>query len=81
MKKRVTLTIDPTVVRRARKVVHARNTSMSGLVEELLRSAAIPGEERGSFVDRWEGRFAVAESAPGDQRMMVLKAKHRLADR
>jgi len=80
MKKRVTLTIDPEVVRRARKVARARNTSVSGLVGDLLRCASVPGgEKRDSFVARWAGRFSVAESSPGDQRMAFLKAKYGLA--
>jgi hypothetical protein len=82
MKNRMTLTIDPAVARRARKAARAKNTSVSGLVEELLRSAPIPGgEKRGSFVDRWAGKFAVAQTLPGDQRMVVLKARHGLAPR
>ena len=81
MKNRITLTIDPEVARRARKVARAKNTSVSGLVEELLRFAPIPGEKRGSFVDRWEGKFVVAETLPGDRRMIVLKTKHGLAPR
>jgi len=79
MKQRVTLTLDPEVARRAKKVARARNTSVSGLVEDLLRSAPVPGgEKRDSFVERWAGKFSVAESSPGDQRMAFLKAKYGL---
>jgi hypothetical protein len=82
MKNRITLTIDPAVARRAKKVARARNTSVSGLVEDLLRSAPIPGgEKRSSFVDRWAGKFTVAESSPGDQRMAALKTKYDLVPR
>jgi hypothetical protein len=82
MKNRITLTIDPEVARRARKVARANNTSVSALVEELLRTVPIPGgERRESFVDRWAGRFAVAEASPDDQRMKALKSKHRLSSR
>jgi hypothetical protein len=82
MKNRITLTIDPEVARRARKVARAKNTSVSGLVEELLRSAPIPGgEKRESFVDRWAGKFAVAEASPDDPRMAALRSKHGLASR
>ena len=82
MKNRITLTIDPAVARRAKKVARANNTSVSGLVEELLRSAPIPGgEKQRSFVDRWAGKFSVAESSPGDRRMAALKAKYGLAPR
>lgn len=82
MKKRITLTIDPAVARRARKVARAKKTSVSGMVQELLRSVPISGgEKRGSFVDRWAGKFTVAESLPGDRRMAVLKTKYDLASR
>ena len=80
MKNRITLTIDPEVAKRARKVVRANNTSVSALVEELLYSAPIPGgERRESFVDRWAGKFAVAEAPPDDQRMTALKSGIRTA--
>ncbi len=79
MKSRVTLTIDPKVARHAKRVARSRNTSVSGLVEDLLRAAPIPGGEKdGSFVDRWAGRFTVANSAAGDRRMKVLKSKYGL---
>jgi hypothetical protein len=82
MKNRITLTIDPAVVKRARKEARIRNTSMSGLVEELLRSVSLTrGEKTDSFVDRWAGKFTVAETLPGDRRMTLLKAKHGLPDR
>jgi hypothetical protein len=82
MKNRMTLTIDPAVARRAKKVARAKSTSVSGLVEELLRSAPIPGgEKRDSFADRWAGKFAVAQTSPDDQRMARLMAKHRLISR
>ena len=82
MKNRITLTIDPEVARRARKVARARNTSVSGLVEELLRSAPLPGGEmRGSFVDRWAAKFVVADASPDDQRMAALKSKYGLSSR
>jgi hypothetical protein len=81
MKNRITLTLDPAIVKRARKAARAKNTSVSGLVEDLLRSASIPGEEkRSSFVERWAGKFSVAESLPDDRRMAFLKAKHGLPD-
>lgn len=79
MKRRITLTIDPAVVRHAKRMARVRRTSLSGLVEDLMRSASSPGgEEPGSFVDRWTGKFTVAESEPGDQRMAILKAKYGL---
>jgi hypothetical protein len=82
MKNRLTFTIDPAIAKRARTLARARNTSVSGLVEELLRSAPFPGREKqGSFVERWAGKFSVAETSPGDQRMGLLKARFGLAPR
>jgi hypothetical protein len=81
MKNRIMLTIDPAIVKRAKKAARKKNTSVSGLVEELLRSASIPGEEkRGSFVERWTGKFRVAEGLPDDRRMAFLKTKHGLPE-
>jgi hypothetical protein len=82
MKKRITLTIDPAVVKSAKKEARIRKTSMSGLVEELLRSFSLSGREKSdSFVDSWTGKFTIAETLPGDRRMTLLKAKHGLSDR
>lgn len=82
MKNRVTLSIDPAVTRRAKKLAHAKRTSVSGLVEQFLRSAPIAGEEQTpSFVERWAGKFSVAKSAPRDLRMKALKARYHLKTR
>jgi len=81
MKKRITLTIDPLVAKRAKKVARTRNTSVSGLVEDLLRSVPLSGERRSSFVERWTGKFSIADSPPDDQRMAYLKARYRLNDK
>jgi Family of unknown function (DUF6364) len=79
MKRRITLTIDPAVTRRAKKLAHARRTSVSGLVEEFLRTAPLAtGDTRESFAERWAGKFGVARTAPGDRRMRMLKARYRL---
>lgn len=79
MKHRITLSIDPTVTRRAKKLAYARKTSVSGLVEQFLRSAPMAGGEKApSFVERWAGKFTVARAAPGDPRMNAIKEKYRL---
>ena len=82
MKNRVTLSIDPAVTRRAKKLAYAKRTSVSGLVEQFLRSAPIAGEEKTpSFVERWAGKFSVAKSAPRDLRMKALRARYHLKTR
>lgn len=79
MKQRITLSIEPDVSRRAKKLARARNTSVSGLVEQfLLRAPLHDRENRPSFVARWLGRFTVAPSQPGDTRMRKLKARFGL---
>ncbi len=79
MKERMTLTVEPTLVKRAKQLAHARKTSVSGLVSDLLRSAAFPSTptRRNSFADTWGGRFTV-KSDPQDVRLRELKKKHGL---
>jgi len=82
MKRRVTFTMDPAISRRAKTLAHARRTSVSALVEELVRSAAMThGRERTSFVKRWAGRFKTAATELSDRRMKALKARYRLNTR
>jgi hypothetical protein len=79
MKRRVTFALDPAVSRRAKRLAHARRTSVSALVEELLRTAPMAsGRDGTSFVERWAGRFKPANAAPGDLKMRTLKARYRL---
>jgi hypothetical protein len=82
VKRRVTLTIDPAISRRARRLAHVRRTSVSALVEGFLRSAPLAeGDRRISFVQRWAGKFMPARSAASDARMKALKRRYRLNDR
>jgi len=79
VKHRITLSIDPAVTRRAKKLAYARQTSVSALVEHFLRSVPVMGGEKAtSFVERWVGKFTVARTERGDLRMKALKAKYRL---
>lgn len=79
MKHRLTLTIDPAVARRAKKLAHARKTSVSGLVEQFLRSAPIAGQQtHPSIVERWAGKFKLAETEPNDLRMLSVKRRYNL---
>ena len=82
MKRRITLSIDPSVTRRAKKLAHARQTSVSALVEQFLRAAPLAdGEKATSFVERWTGKFTLARTKENDQRMNALKARYRLNER
>ena len=54
MKSRVTITLDPDVHARAKRAARARRTTLSGLIEQFLRSPEAAG--RGvSRVDRMLG--------------------------
>ncbi|MBI5879226.1 MAG: hypothetical protein HZB53_16380 [Chloroflexi bacterium] len=81
MKTRITLTIDPQIVRRAKRIAHVRRTSVSALVEEFVRAAPDePGAAGSSFVQQWAGKFRVAASAKPDARLAALKARYHLDD-
>ena len=81
MKDRVTLTVDPKVMRKAKKIAHARRTSVSALVEELVRQTPLlPHEKEVSFVDRWAGKFRVRKSRKPDARLDYLKKHFGLED-
>jgi len=57
--------MDPAVSRRAKTLAHARGTSVSALVEELVRSVTMTqGRDRSSFVKRWAGQFKTATTDP-----------------
>jgi hypothetical protein len=79
MKKRVTLTMDPDVVRRAKRLAHRRNTSVSALVEDFVRKAALTDEDPGtSFVEKWAGKFRVRTDSRPDPKLAALRARYRL---
>ena len=63
MKSRVTLTIDPEIAGRAKKIAHARRTSVSALVEDLIRKTAVPSLLDKDFVAAWAGKFQVRKSS------------------
>lgn len=78
MKTRLTVTIDPEVLERAKKLAYARKTNVSALVEELLRSSPISSPTEPDFAARWAGKFSVAPTRADDERMKALKAKFKL---
>jgi hypothetical protein len=79
VKRRVTLTLDPAMSHRAKRLAHARQTSVSALVEGFLRSMPLTrGTQRSTFVERWSGKFKLARTTSGDARMRALKARYRL---
>ena len=79
MKKRITLTIEPELALRAKRLARNRKTSVSGLVEALVRAAPLNPETDGtSFVDKWAGKFQVANPEQPDVRLRYLKARYGL---
>ena len=81
MKNRVTLTIDPQIVKKAKKIAHAQRTSVSALVEGLVRQApASSRKPESSFVERWSGKFRLRESGKPDLKLDYLKKRYGLED-
>lgn len=85
MKRRITLTMDPAVARRAKRLAHARKTSVSALIEDFVRRAPLAGETNAGlaeptipFARRWAGKFRVAASDSSDARLTALKARYNL---
>ena len=81
MKSRVTLTVDPKVIKKAKKIAHVRRTSVSALVEDLLRQTPVSSDrEEASFVDKWTGKFRLRKPAKPDARLEYLKNRYGLKD-
>lgn len=62
MKRRISLTIDPKIARKGRRVAKRRNLSLSSLVESLLSEATEDSksdQSKVSFAERWGGRLQV----------------------
>jgi uncharacterized protein DUF6364 len=79
MKSRVTLTMDEDIARRAKKIAHARQTSVSALIEDLVRRTPISSKTAGmEFVATWAGKFHVRKSAGADLRLEALKKRYGL---
>lgn len=55
MKTKLTITVDQEILPGAKEAAEARGTSLSQLVEDLLRQLA--AERRPSFSQRWRGRL------------------------
>jgi len=79
MKSRVTLTLDPKAVRKAKSLAHYRKLSMSGLVEDLVLTANSPTEGNSStFVEKWAGSLKLNRSRSKQPRYQALKKKYGL---
>jgi hypothetical protein len=79
MKSRITLTIDPEVARRAKRIAHARRTNVSALVEDLVRNASLSASNsQVSFVDKWTGKLRLKKSDRSDTLLVALKKRYGL---
>ncbi|RPJ87246.1 MAG: ribbon-helix-helix protein, CopG family [Acidobacteria bacterium] len=77
MKTRVTLTIDPKVLKRARRIARDRDTSVSAVIEDLVRSTPVEGDsQRVSFSEKWAGRFELVPDNGEDPRRSALLRKY-----
>ncbi len=79
MKSRLSLTVDPRVIRQAKRVAKKRNMSLSGLVESLLEEASDSSPKANpsrTFSQRWKGKLEV--TARDEARFEGLATKHGL---
>ena len=82
MKSRITLTMDPEISKRAKKIAHSRRTSVSALIEDLVRHTPISAKKAEvPFVQKWAGKFRLRHSSTPDPRLEALKKRYRLKDR
>lgn len=82
MKTRLSLTVDPQVTHRAKRVARHRKQSLSAMVEDLLREAADSGGRGRArsvsrpFSERWAGRLKL--ESKDEPRFKHLAKKYRL---
>ncbi len=79
MKDRLTVSIDSNLAASVRRAAHLRKTSVSGVIEDSLRTALQNNRRpKRPFVERWAGRFSVATASSEDSRLDALKSKYGL---
>ena len=75
MKRKLTLSVEESLIKSGKAYARKRGTSLSQLVEDRLRELA---ESDGlSFAERWRGCMKIADR-PGDPRMEFLKKRYGL---
>jgi Family of unknown function (DUF6364) len=78
MKSRITITLDPIVVRQAKNVARERQTNLSALIEGLLKQTAQSNvAPRRSFTQKWAGKLTVREDNK-DELLKSLKTRYGL---
>jgi hypothetical protein len=77
MKTRVTITLDPRVIRRAKSVARSRQTNLSALIEDLLNHAANYSTTRSiRFTQKWAGQFTARMSDGSDPLLDAMKSRY-----
>jgi hypothetical protein len=71
--------MDPDIARKAKQIAHARRTSVSALIEDLLRATSIsPRKKNVSFADKWTGKLRLRTPEKPDPRFEALKKRYGL---
>lgn len=78
MKSRLSLTIDPKVTHRAKRMARTRNQSLSALVEELLSTVSetevhATATNKSSFSQRWVDQLRPADRDEARYRRLAAK--------
>jgi len=75
MKKKLTLTVETSAIRRLKSMAASQRTSVSGLLEEWSMRSAPP--QRGALLgERLHARWAADPAIAGDPRLEFLLRKH-----
>ena len=80
MKTKVTITLDPLVVKRAKVTAKSRNTNLSAMIEELLRGTTKDSNaKRPAFTKKWAGKLSIRANEK-DELLNSLKNKFDLGE-
>lgn len=74
MKRKLTLTVEESVIEYGKKHAKERGKSLSQLVEEKLRE--LEQQKERPFSERWAGCIEIADR-PGDRRLEYLKEHYK----
>jgi hypothetical protein len=80
MKSRVTITLGPDVIQQAKSMARDRKTSLSGLIENLLKHSQDQSQTSNktiSFSRKWAGKLELCKTQ-NDPLLDALKAHHNL---
>jgi hypothetical protein len=70
--------MDPDVANKAKRIAHARRTSVSALIEDLVRAASMTSKKQVSFADKWTGKLRLRRPSKRDPRFEALKKRYGL---